>query len=330
MSHPKSFLIIQTAFIGDVILATSLVENLHAAYPDASIDFLIRKGNEHLLAGHPYIRHIIILDKKKSKYRNIWRIWKGIRQRKYHAVINAHRFAVAGLLAAFSGAKHISGFDKNPFSRLFDHRAPHIVKGGIHEIDRNHQLLQELTKAPVCRPALYPSADDFARVSSFKQAPYICIAPASVWHTKQFPADRWADLLRSPACAQKKIYLLGAAEDKKLIDDILRQCPESDGHNMAGELTLLESAALMKDAHMNYVNDSAPMHLASAMNAPVVAIFCSTIPEFGFGPLSDRAFVVETREHLPCRPCGIHGHRSCPKGHFACAQSIQTEQLQVE
>lgn len=326
---PKTFLIIQTAFIGDVILATSLVENLHAAYPDAGIDFLLRKGNEALFEGHPYIRTVYTLDKKKDKFRNIWQHWKGIRQRQYDAVINVHRFAVTGFLAAFSGAGHIAGFDKNPFSILFHHRARHVFERGIHETTRNHQLLQGLVDDPVCRPALYPSAEDFAQVSSLKQAPYICIAPASVWNTKQYPADRWIDFLRLPAMAQKKIYFLGSAADRPLIADMLRQCPDVHGQNLAGALTVLQSAALMKDAQMNYVNDSAPLHIASAMNAPVAAIFCSTVTDFGFGPLSDRAFVVETREHLPCRPCGIHGHRSCPKGHFACAMGIQTEQLLV-
>jgi heptosyltransferase-2 len=79
----------------------------------------------------------------------------------------------------------------------------------------------------------------------------------------------------------------------------------------------------MKNAQMNYVNDSAPMHLASAVNAPVTAIFCSTIPAFGFTPLSDHSRVIETSEVLPCRPCGLHGYAKCPKGHFKCAETIE-------
>jgi heptosyltransferase-2 len=88
---------------------------------------------------------------------------------------------------------------------------------------------------------------------------------------------------------------------------------------MAGRLTFLESAALMRRATMNYVNDSAPLHIASAVDAPVTAVFCSTLPAFGFGPLSPSARVVQV-EGLSCRPCGVHGRRSCPEGHFACAQ----------
>ncbi|MBC7848270.1 MAG: glycosyltransferase family 9 protein, partial [Chitinophagaceae bacterium] len=86
-------------------------------------------------------------------------------------------------------------------------------------------------------------------------------------------------------------------------------------------------AALQQDAQMNYVNDSAPMHFASAMNAPVTAVYCSTIPSFGFGPLSDKRFIVEIEEPLPCRPCGLHGRPACPLGHFNCALKIKEEQL---
>ena len=78
---------------------------------------------------------------------------------------------------------------------------------------------------------------------------------------------------------------------------------------------------------MNYVNDSAPMHFASAMNAPVTAIYCSTIPGFGYGPLSDIRFIVEREEPLYCRPCGLHGYDNCPEGHFKCALDIRDTQL---
>ena len=83
----------------------------------------------------------------------------------------------------------------------------------------------------------------------------------------------------------------------------------------------------MQNAKMNYVNDSAPMHLASAMNAPVTAIFCSTVTWFGYTPLSDKSFVVEKDEALYCRPCTTHGRRVCPEKHFKCALDIKTEQL---
>jgi len=83
----------------------------------------------------------------------------------------------------------------------------------------------------------------------------------------------------------------------------------------------------MEGALMNYMNDSAPMHLASAMNAPTTAIFCSTIPAFGFGPLADDRTVIESDQKLTCRPCGIHGSKDCPEKHFDCAEKIPVKSL---
>jgi heptosyltransferase-2 len=120
---------------------------------------------------------------------------------------------------------------------------------------------------------------------------------------------------------------MGAPNEKDLCAEILSGSSREGVVNIAGELNLLEAAALIKGARLNYVNDSAPMHLASATGAPVAAIYCSTTPAFGYGPLSDTQFVVETLEHLPCKPCGLHGKKVCPLGHFNCGHSITTAQL---
>ena len=78
----QKFLIIQTAFIGDVILATVLIEKLHANFPEAQIDFLLRKGNEELLAGHPYLNEVLAWTKKQDKYRNLLDLTRIIRKKK--------------------------------------------------------------------------------------------------------------------------------------------------------------------------------------------------------------------------------------------------------
>jgi heptosyltransferase-2 len=96
---------------------------------------------------------------------------------------------------------------------------------------------------------------------------------------------------------------------------------------IAGQLSLLQSAALMSRAKRNFVNDSGPLHLCSAMNAPVTAVFCSTLPSFGFGPLSVDSSIVETKEKLSCRPCGLHGKKVCPEGHFKCGNGIDANEL---
>ena len=97
--------------------------------------------------------------------------------------------------------------------------------------------------------------------------------------------------------------------------------------NVCGSLTLLQSAALMRHAERVFTNDSAPLHLASAVHAPTTAVFCSTVPAFGFGPMSDNAVVIETPSHLDCRPCGIHGKTACPEGHYRCANDMDPRRV---
>jgi ADP-heptose:LPS heptosyltransferase len=324
----QKFLVIQTAFIGDVVLATALIEKLHAHFPDARIDFLLRKGNETLLTGHPYLHEVLVWDKKKNKLANLSRLARRIRRTKYDKVINVQRFAATGLLTVASGAVETIGFGKNPLSFLFTQKIPHIVSNGagtsLHETERNQRLIRAFTDDRPARPRLYPTAGDYDKVRAWQGKPYITVSPASVWFTKQYPAEKWAAFLRLVP-APYTIYLLGAPSDIELCGRIREMA--GNGVVLAGQLSFLQSAALMKEAAMNYVNDSAPMHFASAVNAPVTAVYCSTIPAFGFGPLSDERFIVEIREPLDCRPCGLHGYRACPRGHFNCAYKIEEVQL---
>jgi lipopolysaccharide heptosyltransferase II len=325
VEQPKSILVIQTAFIGDVILATALIEKLHQFYPDAHVDFLVRKGNETLLTNHPFLREVIVFDKKR-KYKNLFLLINKIRKSKYDVLINVQRFATTGLIATFSGAKEKIGFDKNPLSIFYTKKIKHEV-GQLHEVDRNQKLIRAITDSKSTKPRLYPSVSDFEKVRLYQTGTYYCIAPTSVWFTKQWPAEKWIELIQSIQNKVKSIFLLGAPADHHVCESIRLASGFSGAINLAGKLSFLESAALMKGARMNFVNDSAPMHLASAMNAPVTAIYCSTVPSFGFGPLSDKSFVIETKEKLDCRPCGLHGFKDCPKGHFKCAYTISVDQL---
>ncbi len=325
----QKILIIQTAFIGDVVLATGLVEKMHLFFPGAEIDFLVRQGNEALLAGHPFLHETLVWQKKRQKYRHLFLLLKKIRARKYDAVFNLQRFAATGLLTALSGAKQTVGFDKNPFSFLFTKTIPHrFAQSGetIHEIERNNDLVAFLTDDTAAKPRLYPSGSDYAAVQQYTQQPYLCIAPASVWFTKQFPAEKWVALINALP-TNFNVYLIGGPADKGLCETIKLGVSNSRVTDLCGTLTFLQSAALQQGTVMNYVNDSAPMHFASAVNAPVTAIYCSTIPGFGYGPLSTNSTIVQTVEQLSCRPCGLHGHKACPLGHFTCAYSITNQQL---
>ncbi|MEM7103962.1 MAG: glycosyltransferase family 9 protein [Bacteroidota bacterium] len=313
------FLVIQTAFIGDVVLATPVVEKLHRFFPDAAIDILVRKGNERLFDDHPFLNQVLIWDKKNGKTKNLGKLIAKVRSHQYSHVINLHRYWSSGLLAIFSGASEKIGFDKNPLSSFYSKKIRHIFgdkANFIHEVDRNLSLIEHLTDGKTQVPVLYPRPQDFDKIKPTGK--YVCIAPASVWTTKQYPLEKWKTFVDTIPNGLS-VYLIGGPLDKGLCHAILSESNHPQIVNLAGQLSFLESCALMKNAEMNYVNDSAPTHFASAVNAPVTTIYCSTIPEFGFTPLSDNSIILQTKTTLNCRPCGIHGKKGCPLGHFNCA-----------
>ena len=314
----NKILVIQTAFTGDVILATAVLEKLHSYYPFAKLDILLRKGNESLLKDHPFINEVLVWDKKSNKYANSLKIISRIRSYKYDLVINLQRFMMSGLFTTLSGAKMTRGFKKNPMSGFFGKKFNHVIGKGIHEVDRNNSLIADITDHHRNLPKLYPSNSDYQKLNP--GSPYICIAPTSVWFTKQWPVERWLTLIEH-LNTRYEIYLLGAPSDFEACENIKTLSHRNNVFNMAGKLSFLESAALMHKAKMNFVNDSAPLHMCTAVGAPVLAIYCSTVPDFGFYPIGPLGKYVETDLVLDCRPCGLHGYAACPRGHFNCSIS---------
>ena len=228
-----------------MILATSLLENIHQEYPDAQIDFLLRKGNESLFTNHPFLNEVFILD-RKNKLKSLPSLISKIRGRKYDVVVNAHRFGSSGLIAWLSGAKQKFGFEKNPFSFSYTKSYPHLIGNGEHEIHRNHQLISTLTAQPAKRSTLYPSEADYEKVETDEK--YIVLAPASIWFTKQLPFQKWMELI-AKIPKNTKVYLIGAPSDKDYCQKIIDKSARKDCINYAGNLSLLQSAALMEGSY---------------------------------------------------------------------------------
>jgi heptosyltransferase-2 len=326
----SKYLIIQTAFIGDVILATSLVEFLKQREPNCTIDFLLRDGNQKLLDNSPHINKVLIWDKKTNKTLNLFKLLLEVRKSKYDTVICVQRFFNAGLLCGLSGSNQRVGFDSNPLSFLFTkkikHRIPHpSVSGFFHEVQRNLQLLSpdSIPEAKKLKPKLYFSKEDQEKVESLKLNGYFVLAPSSVWYTKQWHHSKWKELIVKLSL-KAHVVLIGAPSDYEYVSSLYESNPNIT--NLCGKLSLPQSALLMQQAKRVFVNDSAPLHLASAVNAPTTAIFCSTVPDFGYFPLSDDEVLIQ-RERLDCMPCGLHGKTHCPKVHFNCAMDIEVEEV---
>lgn len=331
----KKILIIQTAFIGDVILATSLVDFIKEQIPECEVHFLLRKGNESLLQNHENIDKVIVWNKKEGKIKNLIKLALQARKEKYDYAFNIQRFASSGFFTFLCGAKVKVGFKQNPLSFLFtasiDHMIPHFTENSYyHEVQRNLQLLEPLfhdfkiPNAEEIRPSLTITKEQFDKVKPFESSSYLVLAPSSVWFTKQWNIENWKDLT-AKASISYQLYFIGGPDDKEFIQSIIGE--NKNCTNLCGKLSLVESAALMKNAKRVFVNDSAPLHLASAVNAKTTAIFCSTIPEFGYFPLASDSKLIQLSPRLECMPCGLHGKRQCPLGHFKCAVNISVDHV---
>lgn len=323
----QRFLIIQTAFLGDVILTTPIVSELYRLYPKAKIDFVVRKGNETLLKNNPKINQVLIWNKQHYKYKHLFQLIRSIRNNKYDEVFTVQRYTNAGIISLLAKAKKRTGYKQNALSWQYNNKVSHSLLDGSHEVERNLRLLAHHNAKQRIRPELFPADEDWNKVSQYKDGKYYCIAPASVWETKKLPMHKWEELIQL-IHSKGKIYLLGGLEDQQLCE-VFKSKFKDSVINLAGKLSLLQSAALMKDAMMNFVNDSGPLHIASAMNAPTRAFFCSTVPVFGFGPLAEDAKIIETEKPLACRPCTFHGRKSCPLDHYDCGNTIEITEATI-
>lgn len=326
-SSSKKILIIQTAFIGDTILASHFARAVKETYPDSEIHFFLRKGNESVIQGLSTITKTWIWDKQGGKTRNLWKLIGELRNIKFDLVFNLHRHFNSGLVAAMMKSPVKIGFKQNPLSFFYTTRINHQIPDprGYHEVQRNLELIPgyKIADNPKrYKPELPLAQKNFDNVAGFVNDNYFVVAPASVWFTKAWSEHKYRELT-GELTKLGKVYFIGAPSDKELCDRIRKDFPDSE--NLCGQLNLLDSAALMKNARRVFVNDSAPLHLASCVNAKTTAIFCSTVPAFGYTPLADDSVVVDVGDKLACRPCGLHGYKACPLGHFKCSLDIEVK-----
>ena len=322
-------LIIQTAFIGDTILASHFARAVHDSYPGAEIHFFLRKGNESVIQGLPTIHKVWVWDKQGGKTKNLMKLISDLRQIKFDQVYNLHRHFNSGLVSAMMRSSIKIGFKQNPLSFFYTKKINHQIPDprGYHEVQRNLELIEGFVISPNeknYRPELPLQEKNFDKVRPYMHDDYFVVAPASVWFTKAWSEHKYRELTNELS-KRGIVYFIGAPSDKELCERISKDIPNCV--NLCGMLNLLDSAALMTKAKRVFVNDSAPLHLASAVNAKSTAIFCSTVKEFGYFNLAENSALVTIDEKLECRPCGLHGHQKCPLDHFNCSEKIQIKQV---
>jgi heptosyltransferase II len=335
MSEIRNILIVQTAFIGDVILTLPLAQACRKAYAQANVDIVVVPGARELCLEHPAIRECLIYDKRNadSGIGGCLRMSRLLKPRNYDLALIPHRSLRSAALVSMAGVPVRVGFDRGP-GRFF-HTKTVLYLPSIHEIDRNLSLLRAACGDEIDRelPRLYPSNNHRQRVEKVlvefgvaNPDRLVAIAPGTVWNTKRWLKERFSSLAVNFYDVGYETVLVGGREDAQLCEEIRILSGSPHVYNTAGKFSLLESAELIRRSKVLVCNDSAPMHMAAAMNTPVVAIFGATVPAFGFGPSGPNDLVMETLG-LRCRPCSNHGGPQCPIKTFECMTKISCDRV---
>lgn len=353
MNAPRRIAVWNTAFLGDAVLTLPLIRTLHAAWPDAALDFYVRGGLAPLFAAQPEINAVYAYDKRGTArgpggFRLLSR---QVAARRYDLWIDAHLSLRSSLMARLSGAPRRVGYAEAAWARwLFTDQVGRRF-AERQEIERLLGLLEPLNLPSavledeslrwpeLCLP-VEALAEAERLLAPLPPGPVLGVHPGSVWPTKRWTPEGFALVLRRALEAGACAVVLASPEESDAAREVLRLAGEmGDGRSLkraaegpggasrlldlAGRTSLPALAAVLGRLQCYLTNDSGPMHLAWAQRVPVTALFGPTVRGLGFAPRGAASTVMETDE--PCRPCGLHGHKRCPQGHFRCMRALDPE-----
>lgn len=333
MRKKDKILVIQTAFLGDVILALPLVQTLKLHLPESKIDFLCIPNTASVLANHPDINAVVPYDKKGGdKYDKFIEVLNEIREVEYDVVICPHRSFRSALLTYYSEAKTRIGFDRNTLSFMLTNKVNYVQDR--QEIERNNELGRSLLaneydeKKVSIKPHLYPSEEDKQIVNHLliHKANLAVFAPCSRWFTKQLTVNKSKEILHKLIFAGYNVALIGGNEDTEYCSQLEKEMNDPAIMNLCGKLTPLQSYYAITESKALITVDSAAQHLGAASDTPIVLIYGSTNIAFGFYPLTSTYKIIENND-LSCRPCTDHGRDKCPLGHFKCIEDLEADNV---
>ena len=321
-------LILRLSSIGDIILTTPFLRRLHAAYPDAEVVFATRHEYADLVRHSPYITKLVEVDAEKGND-HLHCVNRELDACEYTLIFDLHdnfrsRFLRSGLKGELRIINKptlqwilLVGMKTDTYKEVVPVPERYIATG-------KDVGLQPDTLGPeiaVPDPILERISNRIRAGDVWTSSPIIGFCPGAKHFTKQWPEEYWLKLctsvLENTSCS---IAVFGGPADRKLGQE-LESVDSVQVRNLCGDFTLLETAAAMRQCSLVVANDSGLMHMATASSVPVVAIFGSTVRQFGFFPYNSPSAVLET-EGLPCRPCTHIGKSHCPKGHFRCMTEI--------
>lgn len=338
MQNFHKILIIRFSSIGDIVLASPLIRVLRTNFPKAQIDFLVKSKYAELVRFNHHLSSVIELKTAESK--ELRALKEKIRQEQYDVIFDIHNSLRSRYLRMFSGAKVIAVIHKRVFERFmlikfkwnFYKNAVPVAQRyletaesfGLHDDGKGLEIF-------IPDETLFSVSLMMSKYRLDRYNTVVGIAPSAKHNTKMWLSERFAEVtLEAARTHHATVILFGSSEDISRCDEIAQYVNTSLGTdaaiNLAGKLSLLETAAALDFCDVVLCNDTGIMHLAAARKRNLVAIFGPTVKEFGFFPYGTRATVIE-QNGLPCRPCTHIGSAVCPRGHFRCMKDTTVDQV---
>jgi lipopolysaccharide heptosyltransferase II len=316
-------LVVRFSSLGDVLLTTPLIRALRRSHPAATISALTKQGWAPLLSANPHLDEVVAVSPGQS----LVPLARALRAARFTHLLDLHgsvRTRVLRLLVP--GAW--TGFDARRQARQTLIRTHQdFYRDRLPIPERYFEAARDLNVRPDGEPAelfISPAAEAraeawLARAGVDGDRALVALAPGAAHATKRWPMRHWQDLAAELVRRNFGVVLIGGTADRALAAEIM--APVEGVVSAAGELDLQASGALLRRARVAVSGDTGPMHLATAVRAPVVALFGPTVEQFGFFPYRARA-VVHQRA-MPCRPCSSKGGPRCPLGHHRCLEEIE-------
>lgn len=343
MSEP--LLLIQTAFLGDLLLTIPLLKRLRKIRPQSKVHIVCRKGLGTVLKSLGLVDEIHEIQKNKGEtYRKVSETLKTL---KFEWVFVPHPSLRSALLARQMKAKKRIGFARVWNFLFYTHRvervrAPEALRliGLLSPLDRDFKKRwREWLQIPwntKDEQGLLPSMPEELSMNMsvilHRAQPVLPVGPrtwaffpGSVWATKQWPPDKFVELARKTIAAGDQVLWMGGPDEKTLCQELVEACPQS--RSLAGQTDLWETLVVLSRCQGVVSNDSGGQHLAAVAGIPVLTVFGPTTLDFGFRPWAETAAIAEY-EGLFCRPCGPHGNRKCPRGTLECQQDLMPARVE--
>ena len=315
--------VVQTAYMGDVILTTPLLTALAAQH--GPVDVVVTPQSATLLDTHPAVREVIRYDKRGADkgWPGLRRVAGQLRRRRYEAAYLPHRSWRSATMVLLARVPERIGFEDSPAASLYTRRLPRPVQA--HETARLWSLSGMPASAPVPPVTLGLTPEDEAEADRWLAGhgitgPFVALGPGSPWGAKRWPYyPEFAARLTEPVVA------IGGPTDA-VIGNAIEAAAPGRAHSACGQVGPRTSTALIARAAGLVTNDSSPLHLALATRTPMVALFGPSTPSFGFGPLDSNA-VCLGQDELLCRPCASYGPATCPLEHHRCLRELSISRV---